>query len=500
VIRPTRTRTRTRTRTHIKFAWQGAALCLAATGVLATPPTVPQVAAAPSAAPAASGPAFTLWAPTKLTLTSYGGKVYSSLGVHAVAGAEPFELWSTRPSYSQKIQTSWRGTGKDAALPVGSMPDFAGFAGLLSLKFVRADGTVLWRKPDVCFNNENTQRARPDAPLRSPYPYRCDFNPYSLGSVQGIQAGWSSTLLYGYEQFSLPVGHYKLTARIVKPYADVFNLPSSERSRTIDLTVKKYVRGQRVQTPRPVVANDAPMPGAEPTSARSGAPVGPLPDLRALPSYRIKVSNGDFLRFDSTAWNGGSSPMVVDGFRRQNEDVMDAYQYFFDKDGNQTGYQLVGTMKWDPRPSHQHWHFEDFARYVLLNADKVERVRSTKQSFCLGNTDDVNTTVPGADWQPGSSDLATACGEYDAQSVREVLAAGWGDTYAQTRAGQAFDLRGVPNGTYYIATIVNPKHNLVEKTTANNRSLRKVYIGGTPGHRTVRVPKIGIIDESIARY
>ena len=28
---------------------------------------------------------------------------------------------------------------------------------------------------------------------------------------------------------------------------------------------------------------------------------------------------------------------------------MDAYQYFFDADGNQTGYQKVGQMEWDAR-------------------------------------------------------------------------------------------------------------------------------------------------------
>ena len=52
---------------------------------------------------------------------------------------------------------------------------------------------------------------------------------------------------------------------------------------------------------------------------------------------------------------------MVDGFRRDGQDVMDAYQYFLDENGNQVAYQQVGTMIWHAA-SHHHWHFNDFAR------------------------------------------------------------------------------------------------------------------------------------------
>ena len=106
--------------------------------------------------------------------------------------------------------------------------------------------------------------------------------------------------------------------------------------------------------------------------------------------------------------------------------------------------------------NHNHWHFEDFARYDLLDADKNYVARSRKQSFCLANTDAVDYTVPGADWQPENTDLATACGDQGALSIREVLAAGSGDTYAQYRAGQAFKIGDLPNGVYYIRVEGNP--------------------------------------------
>ncbi len=191
--------------------------------------------------------------------------------------------------------------------------------------------------------------------------------------------------------------------------------------------------------------------------------------------------------------------MVVDGYRSEDGDHMDAYQYFFDTDGNQTGYQQVGEMHWHAQ-NHQHWHFEDFARYRLLNKDKTEAVVSTKQSFCLANTDAVDYTVDGADWQPENTDLSTACGGHDALSVREVLASGSGDTYMQYRYGQAFPLKKVEDGVYYIAVEANPAYSgtrdLIESDYDNNDSLRKIRIStDRQGHRKVKVFQVGNIVE-----
>jgi hypothetical protein len=65
---------------------------------------------------------------------------------------------------------------------------------------------------------------------------------------------------------------------------------------------------------------------------------------------------------------------------------------------------------------------------------------------------------------------------------------GWGDTYVQSLSDQAFDITHVPNGTYYIEIIANPEKVLRESNLGNDVSLRRVILGGRPGHRTVRVP------------
>jgi hypothetical protein len=231
------------------------------------------------------------------------------------------------------------------------------------------------------------------------------------------------------------------------------------------------------------------------------------PDLRSLPAFDISINEkGTAIRFAANVWNGGEGPMVVDGFRTAGGDHMDAYQYFFDGDGNQTGYQPVGEFHFH-EGNHQHWHFGDFARYRLLNEDLSLAVRSTKASFCLANTDAVDYTVPNADWQPGNTDLSSDCGGAGALSIRQVLSNGSGDTYHQYRTGQAFRIGNLPDGDYYISIEANPDdkrdgRNLVEGDYTNNDSVRKITIGTNKrtGKRWVKAEQVGLVVEKMPRF
>lgn len=446
-----------------------------------------------SATAPATGP-ITLWAPAQVTAYGYDNRVWSDLGLRVIAQGAPFELWSSRPSYDEQIQTVWRSPAGDVALPAGSMKDFTGLHRFLSLELTpRTGGAPITLIRSACLDGWS-ERVRPDAPATSPYPRSCWYNPYSLGSVQGVQQGWATPAIGQGSPLRIPLGTYDATASITPRYAGLLGLSTAEATRAFTLVVKPETDGSGRTEPH--AAPNAEPAAQAPAQSAAGTATGPVPDLRALPAWGIRVSgNGNYLQFSATVWNAGDSPLVVDGFRRDGEDEMDAYQYFFDGDGNQTGYQQVGQMRWDPRPTHQHWHFEDFARYVLLKADRTEAVTSKKEAFCLANTDAVDETVPNAAWNPENTDLATSCGDRNSLSIREVLASGWGDTYAQFRAGQSFDLRGLPNGTYYVAVMANPDGRLVESSTDDNVSLREVVIGGTDGHRTVRVPQVGVIEE-----
>jgi hypothetical protein len=151
-------------------------------------------------------------------------------------------------------------------------------------------------------------------------------------------------------------------------------------------------------------------------------------------------------------------------------------------------------MGFDDKPGHTHWHFEQFAQYRLLSKAKTDVLRSRKVGFCIAPTDPVSLLLKHALRQPTCTGFGGACGTHTALWVREMMPIGWGDTYEQFLRGQAFDITNLPNGTYYIEIIANPGKVLHETNYRNDVSLRKIILGGTPAHRTVKVPAVHGID------
>ncbi|MHA5049683.1 lysyl oxidase family protein [Streptomyces sp. SD15] len=526
---------------------------------------------APGAAPAskAGTPKLKLVAASNsVTLDRWEGNsgVYLDLGTYITVDKAPLEFKVTRKSYKDPVvaQQIFRdGTSTRAKkLPTGLVKDFAGLPGFLEVSIKNAAGEVVSRsKGSFCPNNASG-RLRPDAPATSHYPESCSTNPFTLGSVWGVEKGWasnSSTVDYD-KPVDLPAGEYTAQVSVAKKYRVLLGIPDDRP--TIKVTVREESgggggmgmasrssahhagghgahsaasadsahhygpRGADAPTP-PALSHaledrgmahhlgdgqghtdgsrvaPALKPLAKRPTGRAGVPANvPKPDLRSLPAWDIAISDGedgdvpgkDYLAFSANVWNAGPAPLVVDGFRSPGKDLMDAYQYFYDAKGKQVGYTPTGTMEWDPRVGHEHWHFTDFASYRLLSADKTKEVRSGKEAFCLANTDAIDYTVKNANWHPYNTDLSTACGQQNSISVREVLDVGSGDTYTQYRPGQSFDVSDLPNGTYYIQVIANPEKRLQETNLKNNVALRKVVLGGAPGARTVTVPPHALIN------
>lgn len=452
----------------------------------------------PSASP------VSLRSPDTIVAYAYRNRVYTDFGLRMVAGAEPFEIRARRPSYDDPIAAVWHAARGEVTLPTDAMESFHGLSGFVDLTVTRVrSGQVVKRMSvDTCLNGFSA-RTRPDAPARSPYPWGCPWNPYTVGSVMGIQAGWSTPVLQEYGRpVRLDEGRYDVVATIDPTYAQLFGILAEDASTTTRMVVRP---GEEVAEGRPRRTDDALLPSAssEPRRSSAGAPAPDgAPDLRSLPAFDIQLNRkGTAMRFAATVWNGGAGPLVVDGFRDAGEEHMDAYQYFYDADGNETGYQEVGEFRFHG-DNHQHWHFQDFARYRLLNADQTQAVKSTKASFCLANTDAVDYTLPNADWQPENTDLSSACGGPEAQGLREVLSNGSGDTYQQYRVGQAFRIGDLADGLYYVAVEANPFGALVEGDATNNTSLREVRLGTNrrTGERWVRASQVGIIEEAFPRF
>ena len=438
-----------------------------------------------------------------LSRTEIQTRIPLDVGAFLRAGASPFEIRVTRRSYHDPIVAAQviRDRGRTWTRPVSTevVRDFGGFFDFLRLTLTNAAGEqVLEVQQDFCPNGR-TVRLRPDAPDASGYPPSCPHNPFALGSVWGIQAGWGTSPVDPYavvETRGLPDGVYTARLGVTEPYQRAFGIPGDPV--TVQVALRTVARPPAAPGDRRTAGGAASRP--------NGPPVVPdrvRPDLIALPAWAIDVLGDnpgtpqvepDRLTFAANVWNAGPSPLVVDGFRRPDEAVMDSYQYFYDDRGNQVGYAPVGSMEWDPQPEHHHWHFRDFAGYRLLDSDQHEVTRSQKEAFCLANTDAINLFVKNAAWQPDNTDLHTSCGDEDSVTVRQFLAVGHGDTYPNSAPGRALDIQDLPNGTYYIQVVANPDQVLYERNPGNNTSLRMVILGGVPGARTVRVPPYELID------
>ncbi|MEO8328398.1 MAG: lysyl oxidase family protein [Candidatus Nanopelagicales bacterium] len=432
------------------------------------------------------------------------GGLYIQPSVYIAAVRGAFEIWAQRPSYHEPLAVSQVRRRDGVVEQVESKPGIVlddmnnGLTDFMRLTFTNKKGEVIRdRTFNFCANSYQGQRVNDNGPTNPTYPEICNTNPFTLGMVWGIDKGWAVQFgHYIHVNKLLPEGAYQLKVSITKLYRDQFSVAAEDSSAATNVDVVTRHRGTRAATRDRAAA--AATSQTSLTPARGVVPgIDALPDVAALPAWGINVDNRNngksFVRFGATVWNKGPSPLVVEGFREDNTETMKAFQYFY-RDGDLVGRAFSGRLEYDHADGHEHWHFRDFANYSLLNADKTQAVRSGKEAFCLAPTDIIDLTVAGAAMRPWLEGLGTACGDIESLWIREVLQTGWGDTYAQYRPGQSFDITDLPNGKYFVEVRANPDGRLYEVTDNNNVALRKIFIKGPAGDRRVVVPPYQLID------
>ena len=475
----------------------GANTALAAAGLaMAGLVAVPGLPAASAASP--PGPVLKLEAAQhSVTVGSFGGYVHMDPGIWVASLGSALQLDVRRASYTKPVTITQiihtpGGTVQARPLPATLLDGWNGLKHFIRMTVRNSTGKVVaspWLT--FCPNTYDPERASPGSPVTSPYPQLCGQDPFPLSMVWGIAKGWAVDPAEYYPNSPLgpgpfmrvPAGKYQVTETIGANYVRLFHVPAGATTQTVRVTV---VKGAGVPAPRRP-AGRAPLPLPKVRNLAS-PPRNALPDLVPLPSWGITTSHlksgQDLLDFEATVWIGGNGPLDVEGFRVPGTQVMKAYQYFW-RNGRVIGRVRVGTMGF---AEYNHWHFEQFARYALLDKAKKLAVPSHKEAFCIGASDPVGLVARHAVWQPPVVGLAGQCGQQTALWVQESLPVGWGDTYTQSIPGESFNITKVPNGAYYIEVTANPLRLLHETSTGNDVSLRKVILGGTPGHRTVKVP------------
>lgn len=462
----------------------------------------------PAVAPAqGSPPSLRLVAPGgPVILHRFRKQVFLDLPVWVAATGGDFELRVARPDYDSpagldQVDAATGDVLRD--LPDDMLDGWFGMSRFVRVIFRDKTGDRIARRWfTFCPNGFERQRVDDSGPELPSYPGFCgSFSPFTKGMVWGIESGWATSALGGGD-FGAPTlrlrksGRFSVEVRIARPYADLLEIAAEDARVTLDVRVKDARRGgccvegpARARAAAPVQSLGVPdVTDPDPST---------VPDLVALPLWALDTFHRrgrDFMGFAATPWNAGPAPLVIEGFRRPGETVMDAYQYFRDADGEVVGRAEAGTMAFHSHPRHNHWHFLQFAAFTLHDAGDLEVVRSRKQAFCLAPTDAIDLTIERASFSPWEG-VSTNCGSSGALWVREVLQTGWADTYFQGIPGQSFNITDLPNGWYYARMEVNPLGTIHEVTTANNVESRLLHLGGRPGRRTALVtPWHGIED------
>jgi hypothetical protein len=431
-------------------------------------------------------------------------------GVYIAALGAPLEFDAQRAGYAKPVTITeiLHAAGHVEVLrrlPAWTGRDFSGLNRFIRFTVKNSKGKLVFSqiKP-FCPNQGNPQRTSPGSPANSPFPQQCASDPFQLGMVYGLQKDWANDpvgngFFFGGQNLKLKLGRYKATIDIMSGWRRLLHIAPADATATVDVHVIKAKSGCQIFCFAKRPHQQKALPELPAAKTLKSPPKADLPDLSALPSWGIGVQNvkaakgrkaSSRLDFSATVWVGGNARLDVEGFRHDGSPWMHAFQYFF-HNGHVVGRARVGTMGFS---EYNHWHFQQFAQYRLLNAKKTRVLRSTKVGFCIAPTDAINMLLPKATWVPSFTGLSGACMSQSALWVRETLPVGWGDTYSQFTPGQAFTISKLPNGTYYIEIVANPEKLLYETNMRNDISYRKVILGGTPGHRTVRVPAVHGID------
>jgi hypothetical protein len=217
--------------------------------------------------------------------------------------------------------------------------------------------------------------------------------------------------------------------------------------------------------------------GGRATSAPSAPQPGEpfLPDLKTLdPSdfFVSEVNGTRLLLLSNTIWNAGDGPLEMRPENDEEAGITYAFQLLFSEDdeGNLyvDGERPAGSFAF--HPSHHHWHFQDLARYSLVerkpDGSLGETVASSdKISFCMFDQRQIDGTLENAASDPFYSGFACDQNENVGYSV------GWGDEYGYNFADQDIDITGVPPGNYWVVSKADPER-LIDETNNNNNGAK----------------------------
>jgi len=183
------------------------------------------------------------------------------------------------------------------------------------------------------------------------------------------------------------------------------------------------------------------------------------------------------LRVSNSGVNLGPGTMQIEGLTPANPDgSQDVIQRIYRDDGSNFT-RLAGRFTY--HAGHRHFHLDNWAVFRIrevLPDDAVGAVLRSgrKASYCLLDSAAYDLTLPNARQTPAFLTCNT---------MLQGISVGWMDTYGKNLPGQDIDITGLPDGTYWLETEIDPDNVLLEKDETNNTARVKVTIANAVGTR-----------------
>ncbi len=245
-----------------------------------------------------------------------------------------------------------------------------------------------------------------------------------------------------------------------------------------------------------------------------------LPDLQAdsvgeadsTATYTDGGGSHLLLRFSSYIRNVGPGPLEVTGVNPVNRGISGdgIRQVVTHDDGTKVEEPIPGaSLKYEETDGHNHWHFQNAARYSLWNNAKTQEVGfSSKVGFCfldIGHgdpnynpaVDDPNHFLYSGTVAPYPTPFGSStnnCLAYDPDfpdpldtvvpprsKVDMGISTGWRDVYEKTLPFQYVDVSDVTPGYYWIRSQVDPQ-NLIRESNESNDPAFAAKRSTVPGY------------------
>ena len=221
-----------------------------------------------------------------------------------------------------------------------------------------------------------------------------------------------------------------------------------------------------------------------------------LPDLKVERPDELYVDvnrKHTRLRVSNTVSNKGIGPLEIEGDgsscdygdgrgRRTIQRVFiddpghsESVGYFIRGEDQASAPFQAGCSRY--HPSHDHWHFDNFARYTLFSERSGDPVgRSRKVSFCVIDTGRPYHTLPGSPrdaYYP--QDTANPDFPTCSETSTDGLSIGWEDTYGASLPGQGIRITGLRKGRYCLLIEADPatatsSDGVLRETNADNNA------------------------------